>query len=147
MRVARPLVEAAERAGAARAPLLRAAGVTLAALNSLDAKISRAQLYRLLEAMLALTRDPAFGLHCIEKMSPHAFNPVTDLVFHARDLRQSMGSFQQFVSLLSEDVSPGSGARSARAWRVFGATNEQRCDHRERQQTPVHTTLRLASRP
>jgi AraC-like DNA-binding protein len=105
VRVVRPLVDAAERAGAARASLLRAVGIAPAALNDLDARISRAELYRLLETMLELTRDPAFGLHCLKWLSPQSFNPVTGIVFHAPDLRQSMSSFAKFVSLLADDVS------------------------------------------
>lgn len=105
MRVVRPLLEAAQRAGASRASLLRAVGVAPETLDSLDARISRADFHRLLEAMFEQTGDPAFGLHCLERLSPRSFNPVTDLVFHAADLRQSMSSLQKFLSLLTDDAS------------------------------------------
>jgi AraC-like DNA-binding protein len=105
MRVVRPLVEAAQRAGAPRKPLLSAVPLAPEALNSLDARISLVELYRLLEAVLELTGDPAFGLHCMERLSPRAFNPISDLVYHAPDLRQSMSSLQKFHALLADDVS------------------------------------------
>ena len=104
IRVVRPLVDAAERAGAARAPLLRAAGIASTTLRELDTQVSYRELYRLIEAALALTGDPAFGLHCLQRLTPQVFNPITDLVFHAADLRQSMSSLQKFLSLLADDV-------------------------------------------
>lgn len=100
----RPLLAAAERAGAKQTALLRLAGIPAAALSSLDATISSTELYRLIDGMLALTRDPAFGLHCLERLSPRSFNPITDLVFHAADLRQSMSSFQKFLPLLTDET-------------------------------------------
>ena len=104
MRTVRPLVDAAVRCGAARASLLRAAGITPASLESLDARVSHAELYRLIEAMLDSSGDPAFGLHCLRHLDRHAFNPVSDLVYHAPDLRQSMSSLQKFHSLLADDL-------------------------------------------
>jgi AraC-like DNA-binding protein len=74
-------------------------------LNSLDSTVSQAELYRLLEGILELTRDPAFGLHCLERLNPRAFNPVSDLVFHAQDLRQSMNSLEKFLPLLGQGLS------------------------------------------
>ena len=108
MRVVRPLLEAAERAGVARTTLLRQTGIALpldaldaAASNGLEATITHSQMCRFVEEMLALSGDPALGLHCLKRMSPQAFSPVTGLVFHASDLRRSMSSLQRFMPLLT----------------------------------------------
>jgi AraC-like DNA-binding protein len=104
MRVVRSLIDAAERSGATRASLLRNARIARASLENLDGRMPQADLYRLIEAILASTNDQAFGLHCLQQLSRHAFNPVSDLVYHAPDLRQSISSLQNFHSLLADDV-------------------------------------------
>ena len=93
------LVTAAEHAGASRAALLRAASLAPSTLDYVAARISRAELYRLCEASCEQTHDPAFGLHWAEQLLPRAFNPVTDLVYHAADLRESMRSLDKFHKL------------------------------------------------
>ncbi|MDD9932808.1 MAG: AraC family transcriptional regulator [Myxococcales bacterium] len=105
MRVVRPLLFAAEAAGAARAPLLHAARLEPDALGDVGRTISRQELYRLLDGIVEQTRDPAFGLHCLQRLTPQAFNPITGLVFHAPDLRESMKALQKFLSLLAHDAS------------------------------------------
>ncbi|MDD9947380.1 MAG: AraC family transcriptional regulator ligand-binding domain-containing protein [Myxococcales bacterium] len=104
MRVVRALVSAAEKAGAQRAPLLAAVPLAPTALEEVDTGISFAQTYGLLDAIIKQTGDPAFGLHCMGLLGPGAFNPVTALVFHAPDLRQSMTSLQRGLCLLASGV-------------------------------------------
>lgn len=105
IRTVKPIIEAAHRAGAARAALLRAAQVASVDLESLDARIPESRLHALFEVVIELTGDPAFGLHCIERLNPRSFNPVSDLVYHASDLRASMSALQTFHALLADDVS------------------------------------------
>src|SRR5262245_1359783 len=83
MRVLRPLLAAAERAGVPRDKLPHVS-------RALDERIALSEFYQLLETVLDLTDDPAFGLHCLERLTARAFNPVADLVYHSADLRQSL---------------------------------------------------------
>lgn len=105
MRVLRPLIAAAQRAGVRPDSLLAAANLEPRALDALDERVPQTAVVRLFETLLDLSGDPAFGLHCFDHLSARSFNPVTDLVFHAANLRQSMSSLQKFVSLLADDVS------------------------------------------
>ena len=125
MRVVRALVGAAERAGVERASLLRAAKLSGVALDRLDAHVSRSQMGRLVESVLLLTGDPAFSLRCLLHLSPHSFNPVTNLVFHAPDLRQSIKSLEKFMSLLTDDARIGLEEDAQHATIHFGAMSEE----------------------
>ena len=100
----RPLIATLEKRGVSQASLLRAADLAAARLEDRTARITRAELYRLFEATLALTRDPAFGLHWAEHLAARAFNPLGDLAYHAKDLRAAMQSVEQFHTLLSDDI-------------------------------------------
>src|SRR4051794_40690755 len=68
VRVVRGLVEAVEQAGASAVPLLRAARLEPAQLDSEEACLPRAEVYRLCELAVELTRDPALGLHWAEHL-------------------------------------------------------------------------------
>ena len=100
----RPLVDVVERRGISRASLLRGAGLSADRLDDRAARITRAELYRLCEASLELTRDPAFGLYWAEHLAARAFNPLGDLVHHAKNLRAAMRAVEQFHTLLSDDI-------------------------------------------
>lgn len=100
----RPLVDAVAKQGVSKASLLRAAGLAAARLHDRAARVTRAEFYRLCEATLELTRDPAFGLHWAKRLAASAFNPLGDLVDHAKDLRTAMQSVEQFHTLLADDI-------------------------------------------
>lgn len=105
MRVVRALVEAAEQSGVPPAEFLRAAGFDEAQLNSDDATVSRADVYRLCELAVDLSHDPAFGIHWGERLGGNTFNPISHLVAHAATLRQGFQSLLQFHKLLSHSPS------------------------------------------
>src|SRR5262245_21994641 len=92
----RPLIWAVDKRGVSQASLLREAELATARLADRAARITRAELYRLFEVTLARTRDPAFGLRWAEHLAARAFNPLGDLVYHAKDLRAAMESVEQF---------------------------------------------------
>jgi AraC-like DNA-binding protein len=102
MRVVRGLVEAVEQAGVSRVDLLRAAELDATQLDSEEACVPRSMIYRVCEAALDLTGDPAFGLHWSERLHGSAFNPVSHLVAHAPTLRQGFESLSRFHRLLSD---------------------------------------------
>ena len=62
MRVIRRLVELVEQAGVSRNMFVRAAGLRAEQIDSLDARVSRREAYRIHELALDLTGDPALGL-------------------------------------------------------------------------------------
>jgi len=98
-RVLRPLLELAAQTGVPRASLQKSMPWAFTALG-LDGRVALTELYRLLDVIVDLTGDPAFGLHCVERLTSRAFNPVADLVYHSSDLRHSFASFAKFASLL-----------------------------------------------
>jgi AraC-like DNA-binding protein len=105
MRVVRALVEAAEQVNVPRLELLRAAQIDPAQLDCEEAGVPRSTVYRLCEASLDLTGDPAFGLHWSERLCARTFNPVSHLVAHAATLRQGFESLHRFHRLLSDQPS------------------------------------------
>jgi AraC-like DNA-binding protein len=101
VRVVRGLVEAVEQAGASAVPLLRAARLEPAQLDSEEACLPRAEVYRLCELAVELTRDPALGLHWAEHLCEKTFNPISHLIAHSSTLRQGLQSLLEFHRLLS----------------------------------------------
>ena len=100
MLVVRALVDAVETAGVSQAQFLRAAHISREQLEALDARVTRADVYRLCELAIDLTGDPALGLHWSDRLNVNSFHLVSDLVSHARTLRQAFESLQHFHPLL-----------------------------------------------
>jgi len=104
MRVVRALVHAIERAGVPRWKILQAARLAPDAADNLDARLPRSDFYRLCEAALDLTADPAFGLHWAEQLASSALDPIASLVAHAATLGQALGTLAQYHRLLCDDL-------------------------------------------
>jgi AraC-like DNA-binding protein len=105
MRVVRGLVEAVEQAGVSALEFLRAARIEPALLDTPEACIPRAEMYRLCGLAVDMTRDQAFGLHWAERLSANTFNPISHLVAHAATLRQGFESLFQFHRLVNDQPS------------------------------------------
>jgi AraC-like DNA-binding protein len=102
MGVVRALVEVVEMSGASGLELLRAANIPPDALDASDARLTRAESYRLCELAMDLTRDPALGMHWAERLNAHSFTPISPLLEHAATLRQAFDSLSQFHRLLTD---------------------------------------------
>jgi AraC-like DNA-binding protein len=104
MQVVRVLLDAVADAGVPRAALLAAAQLDACEVHDVHAKLSMPMFYELLEHALRLTRDPAFGLHSIERMPDSALNPISALVAHAPTLRDAVDGILRFRTLLGDEA-------------------------------------------
>jgi len=105
MQVVRTLIDALAEAGVSQSAFLRAAKLEPSSLQGLDARLPLSKLYELFELALELTRDPAFGLHSIERMTSDALNPIAALVVHSATLQEALSSIQEFRALLGDEAS------------------------------------------
>ena len=99
----RVLVDAVERAGAARDQLLQSENIDPARLAEVDGRFERVQFAQLQVRAMDLTRDEALGLHVIEHTSDSAFDLISHLVSHAPTLREAFGLCLRFQSLIMDD--------------------------------------------
>lgn len=102
--VVRTLADVVERAGVSLAALLRAAAIELDGLDRADARVSRAAVYRLCEAAIDLTQNPALGLHWAESLGGHAFVPISLLIAHAPTLRHALEALSDFHRLIADQL-------------------------------------------
>jgi AraC-like DNA-binding protein len=102
MRVVSAVVDVVQRAGVPREALLHAAQLAPGDLERPEARVSESEISRLCEHALALSGDPALGLHWGERLTVDTFVPVSYLVTHATTLRQALASLTQFATLLSD---------------------------------------------
>jgi AraC-like DNA-binding protein len=102
--VLRALARAVEEAGVPRASLLRAAQLEPAQLEVVDAHLPRGTIYRLCELAVALTGDPALGLHWGERLDSSSFPPISQLIAHTATLRDAFDALSRFRPLLSEQL-------------------------------------------
>jgi AraC-like DNA-binding protein len=98
------LVAAVDRAGIARDEFVRAARIDPEWLESDDVRLRRADLFRLCQVALDLTRDPAFGLHWGEWLTSNSFNLISHLLVHASNLHQAVHTLQRFGHLLTDEL-------------------------------------------
>jgi AraC-like DNA-binding protein len=105
VRVVRGIAEAVEQAGVSRARLFAAAQFDGALLDCPEVSVPRAEVYRICELAIELTRDPALGLHWGERLSASTFNPLSHLIAHSETLRQGFESLFKFHRLLSDQPS------------------------------------------
>jgi AraC-like DNA-binding protein len=104
IRVVRSLLAAVEQAGGDSARVLAAAGIAAEALEAQELRLSCTMWHRAVEAVLDDTRDPAFALHWAESLTESAFSPLSNLVPHAANLGDAMGTLAEFQWLLSDDI-------------------------------------------
>ena len=104
MRVVRALVHAVERVGVSRPRIILTARLPPEGLDDLDARLSRADFYRLCEVALDLTGDPALGLHWSEQLSASALDPIAALVAHSETLGHAFSTLTQYHRLLCDDL-------------------------------------------
>lgn len=105
IRVVRGLVDALEQRGVPRAVFLHSAKLCPEQLASVEARVTRAEVFRLCELGIDLTGDPALGLHWAEKPSGSVFNPLSDLIAHSATLRHGLDALCRFHPLLSDETS------------------------------------------
>jgi AraC-like DNA-binding protein len=103
MHVVRALFAAVEKMGVAQGELSRAAGFEAAQLEASEQRVARSEVYRICELAIALTGDPALGLHWAERLTGNTFIPVSHLIAHAAHLRQGLESLSQFGRLLADE--------------------------------------------
>lgn len=94
------VLDAAQRQGLERAPLLAAAGISEAELNRQRWPIDH--ITRLWRAAAALAQDPGFGLKAGALVRPASFNVVSYILQSAPTLREAFGVLQQFQRLISD---------------------------------------------
>lgn len=126
MRAVRPLVHAVAAVGIGRAAFLRAARLDPSWEQAPDARLPRAKLFELFELAIAVTGDPAFGLHSVEALRSEAVSPLGALVVHASTLREALRSLQEFRRLFANEASfhihERSGKVFVRCHRTEGAS-------------------------
>jgi len=98
----RTVVEALDRAGASREELLAQANIEPHRLDRVDGRFEMAEFAVLQERAIALTGDPALGLHMGEQTSESALDSLAYLVGHAPTLRDAILVGAQFGSLALE---------------------------------------------
>jgi AraC-like DNA-binding protein len=102
--VVREIVHTAERSGVPREELLRAVELAPELLGASDARVTRAQIHRVTERAVELTRDPALALHSCEQLQESAFAPISHLMSHSSTLRDAFEALLRFQTLLSDDI-------------------------------------------
>jgi AraC-like DNA-binding protein len=102
VRVVRSMLDTLEQMGVSRQTFLSGASVDLVQIARPEARISRLQLYGLVERALEITGDPAFGLHWGERISDGPLAPVSYLMAHAPSLRRGLEVMQRFEPLFAD---------------------------------------------
>ncbi|MFI5308023.1 MAG: AraC family transcriptional regulator [Polyangiales bacterium] len=102
----RALIGVIERAGASRDRFLGVAGIDARLLEDGEARMSAADYGRSLDAALAVSGDPAFGLHLGEQARSVMFDVLGPLAEHAATLRQCVETSARYARLLAEGHDP-----------------------------------------
>ncbi len=102
IRVAAGIAQAAASTKVPWTRLFDAASLDPGLLARPEGTVSRVNVYRLCEAAVALTEQPALGLRCAERISLSTFNPLSLLLAHASTVRQCMESLCAFHRVLGE---------------------------------------------
>jgi AraC-like DNA-binding protein len=98
----RAAVEAAQLRGVSAETLLSHAGLGVDVLADGYAWLPVQGLDRVMQAAVALTHDPAFGLHWGSRSSMTQFDLASPMVAHAPSLRVAIESLLRFQSILSD---------------------------------------------
>jgi AraC-like DNA-binding protein len=102
--VLRGLVGAVERAGIERDSFLRRSAMAVPLEHASDVRVARAEIFRLCESAVELTRDPALGIHWSEGSSERVFAPISHLVTYCPTLRRAFELLAQFFPLFADDA-------------------------------------------
>jgi len=105
VRVVHGLLDTAEEMGVPRAELIRIARLDPVQLERPEGRVSRADMYRLVEHALDQTGDSALGLHWAERYTENTFVPISHLIAHAPNLRQAVESLTRFFRLIGDEPS------------------------------------------
>lgn len=102
MPVLRAIVGAVEKAGVLRATFLQAIGRSEADLNAYDRRLAFREVIETCERALALSHDPALGLHWVEQLTVEPFGPVSHLLAHTGSLRGGFALLTKFLPLFCD---------------------------------------------
>lgn len=102
----RALAGVIERSGASRERFLAEAGIDPRWIEEGTMRLPVAHYVRAIDAALAVSGDPAFGLHMGEQARSAMFDVVGSLTEHAETLRQSIETAGRYARILSEGHEP-----------------------------------------
>lgn len=102
--IVRPLLEVVAGYGVTSEQLLSSASFDPARLDDLDGRLQISELDRLQEAALALTGDPALGIHMGERASAPAYDIVGYIGTHASTLRECIENLLRYSRIMSDLV-------------------------------------------
>jgi AraC-like DNA-binding protein len=102
----RALAGVIERKGASRDRFLSEAGVDPRWIEEGTRRLPVADYVRAIDAAIAVSGDPAFGLHMGEQARSAMFDVVGSLSEHAETLRQSIEATGRYARILSEGHEP-----------------------------------------
>lgn len=100
--VVRAFLEVVANAGVSPERFFAAAGLDATRLDDMDASLDLSELRALEEAALALTGDPALGIHMGERASATAYDAIGHLATHASTLRDSIEMLVRYSRVLSD---------------------------------------------
>jgi AraC-like DNA-binding protein len=100
--VVRGFLEAVAERGVTRDQFLVAAGIDPGRLENVDEQLTIAEFDRLHEAALALTGDPALGIHMGERVTAQAYDIIGYLGAHASTLREGIVTLFRYGRLVSD---------------------------------------------
>jgi AraC-like DNA-binding protein len=102
VRLLRGLLTAAARCGVPRDQVLHSLQLSPEQLACADARIARAEWYRLCERMMDMAADPALGFHWGKKLGGSALDPMATLIAHSATLRDGFEALCRFTPLLDD---------------------------------------------
>lgn len=103
--IVRPLLEAVAANGVPIDRLLSAASFDAARLDDVEGRLEVSELDHLQEVALALTGDPALGIHMGERASAPAYDIIGYLGTHASTLRECIETLLRYSRIVT-DLSP-----------------------------------------
>lgn len=98
----RAYLELVSDIGVSREEFLAAARIDAERLDDIYGRLALAELDRVQEVALALTGDPALGLHMAERASAPAYDVMGYLVSHAATLRECFQNLSRYSRILSD---------------------------------------------
>lgn len=99
------LARAVVQAGGPRDALLSDLPIDVERPRATDLRLPCSLVHRLCERALALTGDPALGLHWSERITQTSFIPILPLIAHAPTLGQALETLAHFHRLVADEPS------------------------------------------